>query len=444
MSKQKTTKPNLYFDESQQASRLEIISWAMFDFANSGYTTVVMTAVYNAYFVDVVAKSSDFNRDGTGTLLWTTAVSISYGLVVLTAPLLGSIADHHAIKKRLLAVSTIGCIVFTALLSLTGPGTVPLAMFLIIAANSLYATGENLIAAFLPELGPKSSLGRISAFGWTVGYLGGLLVLGLCLGYVTWAQHQGQSSTQFVPVTMLIVALVFALASLPTFLWLRERTHALPLPPGTNHLKIAFDRLHKTWLEAQRFQDLFTFLIALLLYSCGTSTVVVLAAVYANQVMGFSASDTITMMILVNLTAALGAYVCGQIQDKFGSVRTLSVTLVIWMTATLIAATTQDRTGFWLAANLMGIAMGASQSAGRALVGQFSPVKRSAEFFGLWGLAVKLASIIGPMTYGLVSYISHGNHRQALTMTSLFFLVSLAVLAFVNERRGRDSAHETS
>ncbi|HEY9871455.1 MAG TPA: MFS transporter [Candidatus Obscuribacterales bacterium] len=416
----------------------EIFSWAMFDFANSGYTTVVMTAVFNAYFVDVVSGSGGAN--GLGTLLWTVAVGISYGLVVLTAPILGAVADYSAAKKRLLLFCTATCVVFTAMLSLIGPGAVTAGMFVIIVANFMYSTGENLIASFLPELGPQDQLGRISAFGWSIGYLGGLLVLGACLAYVSWAQAHGQTSTQFVPVTMLMVAAVFGAAATPTFLWLSERAVPRALPAGQSYLTIGFSRLRKTLSEATRFQDLLRFLITLLVYSCGTSTVVVLAAVYAEQVMGFKTSDTITMMILVNLTAAAGAFVFGHVQDRLGSVRTLSLSLVVWLAATLLAAVTHDRTGFWIAANLMGIAMGSSQSAGRALVGQFSPPERSAEFFGLWGLSVKLASVIGPLTYGWVSYLTGGDHRQALLVTAAFFAVSLVLLATVNEARGRSAA----
>ncbi len=417
------------------APRREIIAWAMFDFANSGYTTVVMTAVFNAYFVDVVARNS-----ASGTLLWTTAVGISYGLVVLTAPALGAIADYSAAKKRLLFVATSLCVVFTAMLSLVGPGAVVAGVALIILANFAYSTGENLIASFLPELGPQDQLGRISAFGWSVGYIGGLLVLGACLAYVTWAQSQGQTSAQYVPATMLIVALVFGLAATPTFLWLRERAASRSLPPGQSYLTIGFSRLSETWNQAKRFQDLLRFLVTLLVYSCGTSTVVVLAAVYAEQVMGFKTTDTITMMIVVNLMAALGAYAFGHIQDRLGSIRALAISLAVWLAATVLAAVTHDRTGFWIAANLMGIAMGSSQSAGRALVGQFSPRDRSAEFFGLWGLSVKLASVIGPVTYGWVSYLTGGNQRQALLVTALFFLASLGLLATVNERRGKAAA----
>jgi UMF1 family MFS transporter len=156
--------------------------------------------------------------------------------------------------------------------------------------------------------------------------------------------------------------------------------------------------------------------------------------------MGFSTQDTIVMILVVNVTAALGAFGFGQVQDRLGSVTTLAATLIIWIAALVLAYFIETRAGFWVVANLVGIALGSSQSAGRALIGLFSPPERSAEFFGLWGLAGKLAAVVGPLSYGLVAYISHGNHRLALLTTAGFFIVGLLLLLTVNERRGRAAA----
>lgn len=418
-------------------ARREIFAWAMYDFANSGYTTVVLTAIFNAYFVNVIAAGTG---SGTATLLWTVAIGIANALVIISAPVLGAVADFSAAKRRFLLISTVGCVIFTAALALAGPGNITLAIVLIVASSLMFFTGENLIAAFLPEIAPPERMGRVSAFGWTVGYLGGLFVLGICLAYVRWAQAHGQSAQQFVPVTMLIVAGCFALAAIPTFIWLRERavTHTVPGPIG--YVRIAFTRLHHTWAEAHRFTDLFRLLIAMTVYHCGINTVVVLAAVYAQEVMGFATQDTIMLILLVNITAAAGAALFGRVQDRFGSVPTLAATLLLWIAATVLAYYTHDRTTFWLVANLVGLALGSSQSAGRALVGQFSPVDRAAEFFGLWGLAVKLANIIGPISYGLITHLTEGDHRRAILSTAAFFVAGLLLLSSVNERRGRIAA----
>lgn len=220
----------------------EVFGWAMYDFANSGYTTVVLTAVFNAYFVSVVAQGAAW-----GTFAWTAALAASSALVMLTMPTIGAFADLRAAKKRLLVFTTIGCVVATAALALAGPGDVALAVVAIVVSNLCYAYGESLAAAFLPELSRTESLGRVSGWGWSFGYFGGMLTLGLSLGYVLWAQGQGIPATQFVPVTMLITAVVYALASLVTFSLLTERARPQPDALQREGFRASLERLRHTW-----------------------------------------------------------------------------------------------------------------------------------------------------------------------------------------------------
>ncbi len=408
----------------------------MYDFANSGYTTVVITAVFNAYFVAVIAGNAPW-----ATFAWTAALSVSYACILLTAPVLGAYADLRAAKKRLLLVTTVGCVSGTALLALTGPGTLALAVALLVFSNFCFGSGENIVAAFLPELAQGEALGQVSGWGWSLGYLGGLLTLALCLGYVTWAQAQGEEARQFVPVTMLITAATFAAASLPTFLMLRERAHPVPPVRGENLARAAFARLAQTVRDAARYRDLARFLICIVFYQAGIQTVIALAAIYAEQALHFSTKDIITLILVVNVTAAVGAFAFGNIQDRLGHVRTIALTLVLWIATTLIAWAASGPGLFWIAANLAGLCLGSSQSAGRALVGYLSPEDRRAEFFGLWGLAVKLSSILGPITYGAVTWISNGNHRLAMLATGVFFIVGLAILGGIDVPRGRRAAN---
>lgn len=403
----------------------------MFDFANSGYTTVVITAIFNAYFVKVIAGNAAW-----ATLAWTVALGASYALVLLTAPLIGALADLRAAKKSLLALTTIGCVLSTAGLALAGPGELWLAVLLLILSNFFFGTGEDLVAAFLPELGRREGLGRLSAWGWSLGYIGGLLVLGACLAYVTHAQAKGATAGEFVPVTLLITAGLFAVASLPTFLFLRER--ALP-QPGTlrGAFTGAFTRLRQTWIDARRYGDFVRFLVCIVFYQAGVQAVVALAAVYAEQALGFTTQQTIVLILTVNVAAAGGAYIFGIVQDRLGHRRTIAITLWGWMLTVAIAWWATTAPVFWVAATLAGICLGSSQSAGRALVGYLSPPDRFGEFFGLWGVAVKLAAILGPITYGLVVWIAQGNHRAAIMATGAFFLIGLVLLTRVDVARGR-------
>jgi len=415
----------------------EVWAWAMFDFANSGYTTVVITAVFNVYFVGIVAQGADW-----GTFAWTLALSVSYALIVLTAPLIGAYADVHAAKKKLLVITTVGCIAATAALGLVGPGELALGIALLIISNYFFGAGENLIAAFLPEIAQGHALGKVSGWGWGLGYMGGLLTLGLCLAYVTYAQGIGQSSDQFVPVTMVITAVVFLLAASPTFLWLKERARPQPLPSGG--YAGVFTRTWHTVQHAREYRDLMRFLVCILFYQAGVQSVITLAAIYAVEAMGFQTNDTIMLILVVNLTASLGALAFGHVQDRIGHKRTIFLTLLGWLLTILVAWMAQTPGVFWIAANLAGLCLGASQSAGRALVGYLSPEQRRAEFFGLWGFAVKLSSIFGPLTYGAVSWLTGGDHRRALLTVGVFFIVGLLILASVDVKRGRASALRNS
>lgn len=422
-------------------TKRELFSWAMFDFANSGYTTVVLTAVFNTYFVGVIANNA---TSGSATLLWTITIAIANALVLFSAPIIGAISDYSRNKKVLLLISTIGCVTATGLLSFTGPGDIVLAMTLVVIASFMFFTGENLISAFLPEISTPENIGKISGNAWTLGYIGGLLVLGLCLMYINWAKSSNLEAEVFVPHTMLIVAVCFALASLPTFIWLKERGAHQIKPDGENYLFIGWSRLRDTWQHAHLYQDLFRFLTAMTVYYCGINTVIVLAAIYAQETMGFQTEDTIKLILVVNITAALGAFLFGILQDKIGSTKTLILTLFLWTFAMFLAFFTSSVAMFWVVANLVGLALGSSQSAGRALVGLFSPVERNGEFFGLWGLSTKLAAIVGPMVYGLITYITDGDHRLGLLSTTLFFITGLIILFTVNENRGKEAANHSA
>jgi UMF1 family MFS transporter len=412
----------------------EIVAWAMYDFANSGYTTVVITAVFNAYFVASVAGNAPW-----ATFAWTATLAIAYLINMVTAPAVGAWADLRAAKKRILLVTTVGCVVSTAALASVGPGDVALAVTLLVLSNFFFSTGENVAAAFLPELGRGEALGRISGWGWSLGYLGGLLSLGASLAYITAAQARGVPAAEFVPVTMLITAGIFAVAALPTFLVLRERARPQPAPPG-HVVRESFRRLRRTVGEARRFRDLGRFLVCIVLYQAGVQTVVALAAVYAEQAMGFTTTETITLILLVNVAAAAGAFAFGHLQDRLGHVRTIGLTLVGWIVMIGLAWSATTRPAFWVAATLAGICLGSSQSGGRALVGYLAPASRHAEFFGLWGLAMKLGQTLGPLTYGLATWASGGDHRTAMLFTAVFFVAGLAVLLTVNAARGRDAA----
>lgn len=410
-------------------ARREVWAWAMYDFANSGYTTVILTTVFSTYFVSVVGERAHW-----ATLAWTAALSLSYLLIMLTMPRLGARADARAAKRRLLYTSTIGCVAATLVLTQAGPGDVWLALAALAVSNYCYCIGESVIAAFLPELARPNALGRVSGWGWSFGYCGGMLTLGLSLAAVTLGESRGMTATDYVPWVIVITSVVFALAALPSFFLLRERAvpraMALNAPGMLSQLAAAW---RDTGVHYPEFRRL---LMCGASYQAGIAVVVTLAAVYADQAMGFTMPQIMLLVFTVNIGAAVGAFSFGYVQDRIGHKPALALTLVGWIVMVLVAYAAVTVPVFWAAATLAGLCMGTSQSAGRAMVGALAPAHRLAEFYALWTFAVQLAAVVGPLTYGIVTWVTMGNHRLAILITGLFFVGGLILLARVDVRAG--------
>jgi len=414
-------------------TKRELWAWAMYDFANSGYTTVVLTTVFSAYFVGVVAAGRDW-----ATLAFTSALSLSYLVVMLTMPALGARADAMARRRRFLFISTVGCVVGTAMLALAGPNDIAIGLVALAISNYCYCVGESLIAAFLPEIARPHALGRVSGWGWSFGYFGGMLALGLSLIVAGRAEAGGLPAEAYVPWVMLLTAAIFAVAAVPSFLFLKERT-----PATHRDAEGLWQRLVNAWHDTGRnFPDFRWLLVCGAFYQAGIAVVVTLAAVYASVAMGFTMAQTMMLVFTVNIAAAVGAFSFGHLQDRIGHKPALALTLLGWILMVLVAYAAGEAWVFWLAATLAGLCMGSSQSAGRAMVAAFAPPGRLAEFFSLWTFAIQLAAVVGPLFYGVVTWVSGGNHRLALLFTGSFFVVGLIVLARVNFSRGMQARQQ--
>jgi UMF1 family MFS transporter len=417
--------------------RREVLGWAMYDFANSGYTTVVITAVFAAYFVGGVAGGASW-----ATLAWTVGLSISYAIVMLTMPSLGAWADRHAAKKRLLLLVTLGCVLSTAALSWVGPGEVALALLLLVVSNTFFSYGESLSASFLPELARPEAMGRVSGWGWSLGYLGGMLTLGVCLAYVLSAQARQEPAARFVPVTLLITAGMYALAACVTFAFLREHAQAQGNSTGPGGFAAQWLRLRQTWRDSARLPDFRQLMACAVAYQAGVAVAISLAAIYAEQVVGFQPQETMILIFVLNIAAFVGAFVFGYVQDAIGHKRALGLTIVGWIITCALAAASTTKGLFWVAAAVAGLFLGSSQSAGRAMAGMMVPPGRLAEFFGLWTFAIRLASIVGPLSYGLITWLTDGNHRLAIGSTALLFVIGLWLLRPLDVERGHRAAQQ--
>ncbi len=415
----------------------EAFAWALFDAANSGYSTVVLTAVFNAYFVSTVCGNASW-----ATFVWSCAVGAANAVSMLLMPAVARAADLTATKKQWLATATLLCVVATALLALSGPGSYVLSVSMLIVSYIGFNVGESLNSAFLPEIARPEAVGKVSGWGWSLGYVGGLVTLALCLAVVLTGQARGVSMDGLVAASNLITAAVFLLVSLPVFVWLKER--AVPQVHGWDQLKAhskADPDRGKTFETLMAFRDFRYLVICGFFYQSGVATVITLAAVYASSVMGFTLTDTLIMVLLVNITAALGAFGFGYVQDALGHKAALALTLLLWIAMVAVAAFAQTRTVFWIAANLAGLAMGSSQSAGRALVAVMAPEKKLARFYGIWNMALWLSAVIGPITYGSVTWMTGNNQRLAIVVTGVFFVAGLLTLFLLKVERARQLAH---
>lgn len=438
-------------DDIPRASKKEIFGWAMFDFANQAYTLLIITVIFPVLFTTViVGDAGDDYR--LGNLLWSVALGLSYFMVVLSGPVFGAIMDYSALKKRFLFLSYILTIVATTLLYFVEPGMIVLGVTLIIISNFAYATGESFIAAFLTSLGPPKDLGKISGFGWALGYIGGLFSAGFVIVYLGDATAENFERIRWVGP---FAAVFFMLAAIPTFLWLKEPGQRRPLPKGESLVSMGFTRLGRTIREVKQYWDLAVFLVSVFFAMAGIYIVISFAFIYGDQIVMWDESVRILMFVIVQVTAAIGAFVFGYIQDKIGAKLTYNLTLGLWFFAVLgiwgvtdltvwfnstFSTNLEAQYMFLYIGVLAGLSLGSSQSASRALVGIFSPEEKSAEFFGFWGLSNKLAGVFGIIGLGLLQ-AQFGLQTSVLFCAALF-LLGIIVNVFVDEDRGRRVADD--
>ncbi len=415
----------------------ELWAWCLYDFANSSFTTLIITVAFSVYFVQVVA--ADLGGT-TAERVWFWGYALSMLVVALLSPPLGALADARAIKRPLLIVSTLVCVVCTALLAFVERGDVWLGLLLFGLANIAFELGFLFCSAFLVEITTPATMGRISGYGWGLGYAGGLLSLALAYPFITGGfveENLARYRSSFA-----VVAVFFLLASLPTLFWLRERAIPQPSTAGVPAWREAFARLSATAKAIGRFRDLTRFLVAYLIYTDAINTVIVASAIFANKVLDFSPGDLIIYFLITQVTAGLGAVGFGLLADRIGSVRTIRFTLVIWIGVVLAAASVQTHAQFYAIGLVAGAVLGANQATSRALIGRFVPPGKQGELFGFFTVIGKFAAVLGPIVYGEVTAWT-GNQRWAVLSMAAFFIIGLVIFQRVDEQRGMDAAQAT-
>jgi len=415
------------------STRAQRAAWCLYDFANSAFPTVIITAVYVVYFKTVVVGDA---RPGFSDRLWGTANALAAALVFLTAPLLGAVADLAGRKRRFLAASAWLCILATAGLALTGEGTLVLAMALFGAAAFGFESSCVFYNAFLPELVPASRIERLSGAGWALGYLGGLGCLLVVLPLAT-------SRPVLVP---LVVAGWFALFSIPSLILLRDLPRPARPPDAPSVWMLGLRRYRDTLRGIRAYRNLMRFLLAYFFYNNAVVTIIVFAVAFAHTSLAFTMTENIVLVVVMNVIAAPGAYGFGWIAERIGSKRTIVITLGMWLAVTAgteiavwpgLFTVSGAKALFWGVAALASLSIGAIQATSRAFVGQLAPAGRSGEFFGFMAFAGKGAAVLGPLVFGLASDAFDSQRVAVLTIGAFFLAGLLLVLPVADPRRGR-------
>lgn len=396
--------------------RSKIFVWSLFDFANTSFSIVVVTFLYAVYFKKTVAQGLPI-----GDLYWSVGTSLSMIITAFIAPVLGAIADYSAGKKRFLLFFTILCIFSTSLLYFVDEGQVFLGVLIFVLANVGFEAGLVFYDAFLPEITSPKNYGRVSGYGFGMGYLGSLVTLAIVYPFI----QSGNITTTF-PVS----AAFFLLFSLPLFLFLKDSR--VEVQNKQSYLKIGISRVWTTITHLKNYKNLAMFLLAYFFYIEGVNTVIFFSGNYASTTLGFSNSELLIFFLTVQTTAIVGSVIFGILADSIGQKKVIVISLLMWLATVLLAFIIEDKGGFYIVGLIAGSAMGSSQSASRSLMSKLTPPDRKTEFFGFYSFFGKSSAVIGPLVFGLVSFLS-GNQRLAIISIGVFFLLGLLILSKVKE-----------
>src|SRR6056297_190492 len=431
---------------SLPAPQKEIFGWAMFDFANQGYTLLIITVIYGDLFTRIIVgdAAGDYRL---GNLLWSLALAASYALVVLTAPVLGAIIDFSATRKKFLFASYLLTVISTSLLYCVAPGYILLAMVLLVVSNYAYSIGESFIASFLTDLGKPEDLGKISGFGWALGYVGGLVATAVALLFLGEVSLDNFARIRWVGP---FAGGFFLVAAIPTFIWLKERGRGRRLPRPRQYLFLGFRRVQRTSVQLRQLRDLALLFASIFFAMCGIYIIIAFTFIYGAQVIRWDESVRVLMFVIVQITATLGALGFGFVQDRIGAKVAYVMTLLLWILVIILIYLTPDLAAWavqlfgwnWQAQYVFlgvgcvaGTCLGSTQSAGRALVGLLSPRDKAAELFGFWGMFSKAAAIVGLVGIGLLQ-VAFGLQASIL-FCAVLFAAALFIALAINEARGR-------
>jgi UMF1 family MFS transporter len=411
----------------ESMNRRHVAAWCLFDFANSSYSAVIAAVVFQVFYINRIVG----NADGQGDLWWGRAISASMLFVSLSSPFLGGIADYAGRRKNLLGVYTALCVCSVAGFALLSPGAALAGFALIVLANIGMEGGLVFYNSFLPQIAPPDRQGRLSGWGFSVGYAGSIVSLLIALPLA----KAGRFETIW-----LMVASFFALFSLPAFLVLPPdvRSPVTAAEAGRLGIRNAVRTLREIWGRAEAR----TFLIAYMIYEDGVNTVIIFSSSLAATTFGFAQGELIALYLVVQVTALAGALALSKPTDTWGPKRVVTISLLLWASVAVAAFLVQGKAAFWVVACTAGLGLGSVQAGTRAFYTQFIPPGKEAEYFGVYSLVGKTSAVLGPLVFGQVS-AAFGSQRPAILSIALFFAAGLAVLSRVKGGGPNVGKHRT-
>lgn len=390
----------------------KIFSWCLFDFANSSYSAVIAAVIFPVYYANVIVG----NETGQGDLWWGRAIALSMAVVAISSPFLGGIADYAKTRKRLLISYTFLCIASVASFYFLQEGSIVEGFILIVIANIGMEGGLVFYNSFLPEISKNTHQGRVSAWGYAIGYAGSIISLLIALFLI---------DRGFLTALWPVIALFFIIFSMPAFIYLpADKKEKIRIASAAiAGFKQTLQRLKKMWSNKEQRK----FLLAYLIYEDGVNTVIVFSSIFASTTLGFTFKELIGMYLIVQATAFIGAFWMAKPIDYWGPKKVVLLSLLLWTTVSVAAFFVHEKSHFFVIASLAGLGLGTVQAATRAFYVQFIPKGQEAEYFGVYSFVGKSSAIIGPLIFGYLSS-TFGSQRPAILAVALFFIVGLILV----------------
>ncbi len=434
----------------QTYSRREQVGWYFYDWANSAFSTTVVTVFLGPYLTTVTQNAADaagyVHPLGVTVLadsFFPFMVSLSVLLQVFFLPVLGAIADYTRLKKQMLGFfAYLGAFATMGLYFLNGDNYL-LGGSLFLLANLSFGTAMVFYNAFLPDISSPDDRDRVSSQGWAMGYLGGGLLLAANLAFFLQADRFGLSTSHAVRISLASAGIWWAIFTVIPLLALRTRESQHSLEPGEHYVTVGFKQLAHTLRKLPQYPQTLLFLVAYLLYNDGIQTVIALSAQFGAQELGLGESSLISLILMVQFVAFGGALLFGHLARWMGAKRAILLSLVIW-TATVIYAYgfLQTERQFFIMGGIIAIVLGGSQALSRSLYSQMIPAGQESEYFSLYEVSERGTSWLGPLFYGLALQFT-SNYRIAILSVAIFFIAGLVLLPLVDVPRAiREAGNE--